>query len=249
MKILTETPNELAWCYETTCLVNGKKYVGQSRLPKTSGYVGSGTVLKIAIKKYGKKNFVRQDLYQGEWEEIDLVEQLLIEKVDAVNSDEYYNVKPGGHSGKHTGQSKKLMAIKAMGRKASLEARAKRSKRMSGEGNHFFNKKHREKSVLVIKEKRAKQIFSDESNEKRSLAIKKLPKDCQCSVCGEWVTRRRLMQSHNEKCGNTYSDEQKRIRSEQIKNLPRYECSNCKGLFQKRHLLQYHNEKCRRDKL
>ena len=47
------------WCiYKTTNLVNGKTYIGQHKYSKLNdGYIGSGRILKKAIKKYGKNNF------------------------------------------------------------------------------------------------------------------------------------------------------------------------------------------------
>ena len=47
--------------YETTNLINGKKYRG---IHKTSnindGYLGSGVAFENAVIKYGKQNFVRE---------------------------------------------------------------------------------------------------------------------------------------------------------------------------------------------
>lgn len=50
--------------YQTTNLVNGKKYLGihgSEDFVKDS-YLGSGTLFREAVKKYGKDNFVREDL-------------------------------------------------------------------------------------------------------------------------------------------------------------------------------------------
>lgn len=42
------------YIYETTNLINGKKYIGKRVKPKFDGnYKGSGKVLKHAIEKYG----------------------------------------------------------------------------------------------------------------------------------------------------------------------------------------------------
>ena len=45
------------YIYETTNLINGKKYIGQHRGSFDKEYKGSGTLLRRAIKKYGKENF------------------------------------------------------------------------------------------------------------------------------------------------------------------------------------------------
>ena len=42
----------------THCLISGKFYVGKY-MGKDKGYLGSGTVFKTALKKYGRENFVR----------------------------------------------------------------------------------------------------------------------------------------------------------------------------------------------
>ena len=47
--------------YITTNMINGKKYIGQKIFDnKFNNYLGSGKLLKQAIKKYGKKNFYRE---------------------------------------------------------------------------------------------------------------------------------------------------------------------------------------------
>lgn len=46
--------------YKTTNLVNGKIYIGQSINDDDHNYIGSGTYIKKAIKKYGKDNFKKE---------------------------------------------------------------------------------------------------------------------------------------------------------------------------------------------
>ncbi len=48
--------------YKTTNLINGKIYVGYHNTDINDGYLGSGTIFSKALKKYGKKNFVREVL-------------------------------------------------------------------------------------------------------------------------------------------------------------------------------------------
>lgn len=46
------------YIYKVTNIINGKYYIGQHRTKKLNdGYLGSGTNIIRAIKKYGKENF------------------------------------------------------------------------------------------------------------------------------------------------------------------------------------------------
>ena len=51
------------YIYKTTCLVNGKYYVGMhSTSNLEDGYLGSGKILMRSLKKYGKENHIREIL-------------------------------------------------------------------------------------------------------------------------------------------------------------------------------------------
>lgn len=198
--------DEPAWLYVTTNLITGKKYIGQTTSTRKD-YFGSGKIITDAIRKYGKKNFSREIIYSGTWEEVDLLEALYIEKYNAVNSDEYYNLKEGGHEGRHNPNSSKKMSIARLGKTyeeiyGEQEAERQRHLRRecnTGENNPFYGKKHSDETIKVIKQKRAIQEITEESNKKRSEAIKQLPK-YECFKCGELYFKRNLVQHHNEKC-------------------------------------------------
>lgn len=86
------------YIYLTTNLVNGKKYVGRHKSNvKDNSYFGSGSILKEAIKKYGKSNFTVDIL---EWcnsrEELYEKEKFWIEKLNAVEDSNFYNIDNGG---------------------------------------------------------------------------------------------------------------------------------------------------------
>jgi group I intron endonuclease len=55
---------EIYYVYVTTCLLNGKQYVGDHKTfyMESDPYIGSGTALKKDIKKFGRKNFKREIL-------------------------------------------------------------------------------------------------------------------------------------------------------------------------------------------
>lgn len=89
------------YLYETTNLVNNKKYIGVHKSKKfDSNYKGSGVYLQKAIKKYGFKNFKTRII---KWcyskEELFNLERDYIEKHDCVKSSQYYNIADGGKGG------------------------------------------------------------------------------------------------------------------------------------------------------
>lgn len=86
------------YIYLTTNKLNGKKYIGQhtsSCFDKS--YLGSGTILKQAIARDGRDNFSCVILQEcSSKEELNECEMAYISKYGAVDSDEYYNITPGG---------------------------------------------------------------------------------------------------------------------------------------------------------
>ena len=83
--------------YKTTNLVNGKIYVGQD-LNNNPDYIGSGAVLRKAIKKYGIDNFKKDILeFCSSKEELDDREIYWIKELNAVING--YNITNGGTGG------------------------------------------------------------------------------------------------------------------------------------------------------
>lgn len=86
--------------YKTTNDINGKIYVGYHYTKNINdSYIGSGKLLKLAIKKYGKENFSKKILYQ-----IDTIEEALRIEFKIVNklfieNKNTYNIKIGGEGG------------------------------------------------------------------------------------------------------------------------------------------------------
>lgn len=93
--------NTIYMVYETTNLVNGKYYVGKHTCDSLEfdGYLGSGTILGIAIRKHGKDNFERailksfdnpDDAYEFERKIVDRI---------FVKNRNTYNIALGGRGG------------------------------------------------------------------------------------------------------------------------------------------------------
>lgn len=87
--------------YLTENLINGKKYVGQKKWDKKADtYLGSGTRLNKAIKKYGRENFKRIIIEQCKTkDELDKREIYWIDFYDAVAREDFYNIAKGGDGG------------------------------------------------------------------------------------------------------------------------------------------------------
>lgn len=88
------------YIYETTNLINGKKYIGQHKAKffEPNKYIGSGILLVKAIEKYGKENFSCKLLEEcNSREELNIAEKKWIEKYSASEDREnFYNVARGG---------------------------------------------------------------------------------------------------------------------------------------------------------
>lgn len=87
------------YIYLTTNLINGKKYIGQHYGRLDDKYFGSGVIITKAIAEYGKENFVKEILEITTQEQIDEVEKYYIQKYNAVEDDNFYNISEGGQNG------------------------------------------------------------------------------------------------------------------------------------------------------
>lgn len=89
--------------YITTNLINHKQYIGQKTIKNDSTddtYLGSGKLIRQAISKYGRENFVREILdYAQSQEELDFLEEYYIELNQATKSPFFYNIAQGGRGG------------------------------------------------------------------------------------------------------------------------------------------------------
>jgi hypothetical protein len=86
--------------YKTTNKINGHFYIGYHKTNNLEdSYLGSGSILKYAIKKYGEENFKREILYVFPTKEEAIIKEMEIVNNDLINSPNTYNLRLGGDGG------------------------------------------------------------------------------------------------------------------------------------------------------
>lgn len=180
------------YVYETTNLVNGKKYIGKRscKCPiEEDKYMGSGKLLKKAIDKYGKENFKKDILQICESEEMAYEwEKVYIEQVKAYKNNNYYNIASGGEGGfgNFAGKSAEEIEnwkLKIKEYQNRPEVIKKRSEYMKGENNPAktlsARKKNSEfhKGRIPSKESRLKMSISQRNRKTYGMSGKKLSQE------------------------------------------------------------------------
>ena len=119
--------------YETTNLINGKYYIGVHKKNKRK-YLGSGDVLKVAVKKYGKENFIVEILknFDNKLDAYDYEKEIISNYM--MKSSNCYNICEGGYCGPS----------------------------MCGKDNPFYGRKHTKETINKIKKANTgKQLGKD----------------------------------------------------------------------------------------
>lgn len=134
--------------YKTTNLINNKYYIGvHSTDDLDDGYLGSGKLLKRALKKYSKENFKREILHFCESMDAALAKEKEIVDLEFVKCESNYNVAIGGSGGG-----------------------------LFGQDNPFFGKRHSEETKETIRAKNSGKICTDEMRLKISKGLKESEK-------------------------------------------------------------------------
>jgi len=149
--------------YKTTNLINGMIYVGQKRTDCNIGnYKGGGKLLQVALKEFGRKNFIREIIEDGitDIDTLNKREQFWVECLDARNPEVGYNMVDGGggipnppdevrqkisatFKGKKLSEEQKRK-IAPWGRVQKEETKRKISEAQKGEKGNMFGKEHTE---------------------------------------------------------------------------------------------------------
>jgi group I intron endonuclease len=168
---------KIIYNYVTTNIVNNKKYVGMhSAVNVNNYYLGSGVLLKKAIKKYGKENFKKDILCICESKEIAHEnEKKYIEQYNSTQPNGY-NIHPNGGLGLndyHTDESLEKMSINRSGKPAwnkgikhtdvAIQKMIAAKAKYKGKSGH----KHTEEFKRDVAKRNSERIITDVTREKR----------------------------------------------------------------------------------
>ncbi len=133
-------PLDYGLIYKITNKLNNKPYIGQTidvkrRVIKYNALRCKRQIkLYNALVKYGVDNFLFDIIdHTSNQKLLDDLETMYIEKFDSINNG--YNLQKGGHSGRHSDETKLKMSLIRRGNK-----------------HEFFGKKHKEESKRMISE-------------------------------------------------------------------------------------------------
>lgn len=145
--------------YRITNLVNGKTYIGQHKYKETpyDDYMGSGTHLKAAQKKYGIENFKKEIICKNVQYKatIDDMEKFYIKKEREQNLFGCYNIADGGEGctywrGKHRSlETRKKLSESLKGKPLSEKHKRKLKGRISPNKGKNISEEHKKKLAEV----------------------------------------------------------------------------------------------------
>lgn len=200
--------------YKTTNILNSKYYIGCHQTKNLDdGYLGSGKLLRKAIRKYGKENFKFEILCYAETKE----EMFTLEKEfvteNLVKDPLSYNLKLGGSGGnpgivgaflgkKHSQQTKEKQRLASLQQVTSEEKRKKLSENNWARRDPEAHKKHVTTLGRMKKSEEHKQNLRNASLLNKS-GIKnkgKVRKKVVCPSCGKEGAMNTMSRFHFDNC-------------------------------------------------
>jgi len=166
--------------YITTNKVNNKKYVGSHSTNNLirDRYLGSGKLIKRAIKKYGRGNFTRDILNRVPTQKEAFHNEKFFIVMYMTLSPNGYNLSPLGGLGEpgcHSEETKRKIGLVHKGKKASKETKIRMSEARKGKIPWIKGRYHSDETKKKIGEKSKEKIpwnkgipWSEEVKQKNS---------------------------------------------------------------------------------
>lgn len=136
--------------YQTTNLVNGKLYVGAHKTTDPDdSYLGSGTLIKAAVKKYGRASFKKEVLHVYSTMAEMLTKEAEIVTPEFVAREDTYNLKEGGRYGTLSPEARRKISEAGKVAQNRPEVRARNSRTVTAAMARPEVKKRHRKAVAA----------------------------------------------------------------------------------------------------
>lgn len=204
--------------YQITNLVNNKIYIGVHKTADLNdSYIGSGKLIRAAIKKYGRSQFKKEILETFSSEEEMIAREIAVVTEEFCARHDTYNVMPGGKFGsairngltfqgrRHTVEAKEKIKEAATGRIASDEAKGKMSKNNFARLNPQKQKEHARQAPAGPKSAEHKEKIRQAALQtKAGRKNKGVPKPTTiCPHCGKVGSVNTMRRWHFDNCKNS----------------------------------------------
>ena len=246
--------------YKTTNLINGKIYIGKDKY-NNDNYLGSGKILKQAIAKYGRHNFVKEVIEECEDKKTWLKREVYW--IGYFNSiKEGYNIALGGNGGDTISNNPQKKEIYERKRKTEnnkpTDVKEARLKKMSESMKTKWNEMRLNNPNFILE--RNKKISESQkgvpkpieqiNKQKETKRINGTSKGEKNSMFGKHHTGKTKKILSELKLGSKRSDESIKKQKESIKNREIITCPHCNLSAKKSaNMVRYHFNNCKKIKL
>lgn len=159
-------------------MVNGKQYIGRDG-KNNPNYLGSGPLIKRAIKKYGKENFIKEVIEEcHSFEQMVEREEYWLNYYDVGNDPSFYNLQNSGkgvilmgnrnpfYGKKHSDETKQKLREINIGRKHTEETIKKLRLINKGKNHPLYQKHHSDSTKIKMRLSHIGKQHSDETKQK-----------------------------------------------------------------------------------
>ncbi len=204
------------YIYKITNLCNGKIYIGIHKTKSVDdSYMGSGKLLKAAIKKYGRENFKKEILETFDNEEDMIVREQELVTSEFVLDETNYNIMPGGKFGslernnlsfknkRHSLETIEKIRNSAIGRKHTDATCKKLSENNFSKTDPVRQKEHAKQAGSYSKSDNHKLKISasmKKIHQEINPNLGKIRKKVKCPHCGQEGANNTMSRWHFDNC-------------------------------------------------